>query len=114
MKIDIFIYGDFFLLISVISSFIWKKAFLKKKVISSDSIVLITGGSMGLGRELAVTLASRHKYHIIVYDIRVDLSDNWQKLANRANMAKQRKNGQTGQIWSTKQILIIQCRFKQS
>ena len=49
--------------------------FLKEKLkLDSQSVVLITGGCMGLGRKTALCFASKHKCNIIILDIREDLS----------------------------------------
>ena len=53
-----------------------RKLIRKRKVLTPDSTVLITGGCMGLGRSLALTFAKNHKCNIIIYDIRADLSDD--------------------------------------
>lgn len=47
----------------------------RKKQLTSESTVLITGGCLGLGRELALLFASKHQCNVIVYDIRDDLAD---------------------------------------
>lgn len=52
----------------------------KKKQLTSESTVLITGGCLGLGRELALVFASKHKCNIIIYDIRADLADDLSKI----------------------------------
>ena len=51
-----------------------KNIFKKPKIISPSSNVLITGGCMGLGREVALLFASNHKCNVIIYDIRTELA----------------------------------------
>jgi len=45
-----------------------------KKTLSPNSTILITGGCMGLGKEIALNFASNHKCNIIIYDIQTNLS----------------------------------------
>ena len=51
-----------------------------KKQLTSESTVLITGGCLGLGKELALLFASKHHCNVIVYDIRDDLADGISKI----------------------------------
>lgn len=55
---------------------IYRRITRKRKVLTPDSTILITGGCMGIGRELALMFASNNKCNIIVYDIRADLSES--------------------------------------
>ena len=48
----------------------------KKQEIDSNTNILITGGCMGIGYQLALILAQKHKCNLIIIDIKEELSQN--------------------------------------
>jgi len=51
----------------------------KKLIINNESLIIITGGCMGIGRQMALEFARKYQPTILIIDRRDDLFDSVRK-----------------------------------
>lgn len=73
LSIILLFYVTLVIFMHIISKVIIRKKALK---LNSDSVVLLTGGCMGIGKKMAIHLAKTYNCYLIIVDRRKDLFED--------------------------------------
>lgn len=91
-----------FLLYKWIDSYIILKYKKSKSEITSGTVILITGGCMGIGRQIALNFAEKNKCIIIILD-------KAEELSNKICMKKKKKNEKRKNFHKSITYIFVNC-----